>query len=100
MILSWAIKYFIISFNKGAGSNAENYFNNDFLQLLSSAFEINAIIWPILLEIAILWIVNWFICYKGVNGGIEKLNKVLLPLEGATIGLNKLFTDWFCKLWI
>ena len=57
-----------------------------------------------------VWDINWIICYKGIKGGIEKANKILLPtlviimiilairavnLEGATIGLNKLFTpDW------
>lgn len=110
MILSWAIKFFTLSFTKGWGADPNNYFYNDFLKLSSSPFEFSAIIWPILLGIAALWIVNWFICYKGVKGGIEKLNKVLLPLlicimiiivikgvtlEGSTLGLNKLFTpDW------
>ena len=110
MILSWAIKFFTLSFTKGWGADPNNYFYNDFLKLSSSPFEFSAIIWPILLGIAALWIVNWFICYKGVKGGIEKLNKVLLPLlicimiiivikgvtlEGSALGLNKLFTpDW------
>lgn len=110
MILSWAMKYFTLSFTKGWGSDTNSYFYNDFLQSSGSAFEFNRIIWPILIGIALLWAVNWFICYRGVKSGIEKLNKVLLPLligimvvivikavtlEGATIGLNKLFTpDW------
>ena len=110
MILSWAIKYLMLSFNKGWGADPNNYFYNDFLQLSSSPFEFTTIIWAVLIGIAVLWIVNWFICYKGVKGGIEKLNKVLLPLlivimvvivikgvtlEGSVVGLNKLFTpDW------
>ena len=110
MILSWALRYLTLSFTKGWGNDTNSYFYNDFLQSSNSAFEFGYIIWPILIGIAILWAVNWFICYKGVKGGIEKLNKVLLPLlivimiiivirgvtlEGATIGLNKLFTpDW------
>ncbi|CDM69385.1 sodium/proline symporter [Clostridium bornimense] len=110
MILSWAIKYLTLSFTKGWGSDPNNYFYNDFLKLSSSPFEFTAIIWPVLIGIAVLWAVNWFICYRGVKGGIEKLNKVLLPLlilimiviavkgvtlSGSTLGLNKLFTpDW------
>ena len=120
MILSWALKYLTLSFTKGWGNDTNSYFYNDFLQSSNSAFEFGYIIWPILIGIAILWAVNWFICYKGVKGGIEKLNKVLLPLligimliivirgvtlEGAFIGLNKLFTpDWSKmaepKVWI
>lgn len=110
MILSWSIKYLTLSFNKGWGSNPDNYFYNDFLKLSSSPFEFTTIIWAILIGIALLWLLNWFICYRGVKGGIEKLNKVLLPLliiimiiiaikgitlEGSTLGLNRLFTpDW------
>lgn len=110
MILSWAMKYFTLSFNKGWGSDPNSYFYNDFLNATSSPFELGHIIWPILIGMALLWAVNWFICYRGVKSGIEKLNKVLLPLliiimiiivikgvtlEGSTLGLNKLFTpDW------
>ena len=110
MILSWAIKYLTLSFTKGWGADPNNYFYNDFLRLSSSPFEFTAIIWSVLIGIAALWAVNWFICYRGVKGGIEKLNKVLLPLlilimiiivvkgvtlNGSTVGLNKLFTpDW------
>ena len=77
-------------------------------------------VWPILLEIAFIWAINWFICYKGVKGGIEKASKILLPtlitimiiiairavtLNGATTGLNTLFTpDWSMvmkpKVWV
>lgn len=105
------IKIFNIKFyKKGLGKIQIHIFIMISFNLQISAFEFGYIIWPILIGIAILWAVNWFICYKGVKGGIEKLNKILLPLliiimiiivirgvtlEGATIGLNKLFTpDW------
>lgn len=110
MILSLTIKYFTLSFSKGWGEDTNAYFYNDFLNVTSSPFEMGHIIWSILIGIAILWAVNWFICYRGIKKGIEKLNRVLLPLlifimiiivikgvslEGATLGLNKLFTpDW------
>ena len=110
MILSWAMKYFTLSFTKGWGSDTDAFFYNDFLQLTASPFEFGNIVWPILIGIVLVWAISWFICFKGIKGGIEKLNKVLLPtlvaimiiivikgvtLEGASLGLNKLFTpDW------
>ena len=120
MILSWAANYFKMSFTKGWGSDSNEFFHKSFLQLTSSPFEIGGMVWPILLGIAFVWIINWFICYKGVKGGIEKANKFLLPtlvgimiiiairsvtLEGASIGLNTLFTpDWSVvlqpKVWV
>ena len=120
MILSWAMKYFTLSFNKGWGNDTNAYFYNDFLRLTDSPFQFGSVIWPILIGILLVWGISWFICYRGVKGGIEKLNKILLPtlvaimviiairgvtLEGATLGLNKLFTpDWSKvmepKVWI
>lgn len=110
MILSWAMKYLTLSFNKGWGEDANAFFYNDFLKLSSSPLSIDKIIVSVLIGIAIIWLMNWFICYKGVKVGIEKMNKILLPcllvimiiivirgvtLEGAEVGLNRLFTpDW------
>lgn len=110
MILSWAMKYLTLSFNKGWGEDANAFFYNDFLKLSSSPLSIDKIVVSVLIGIAIIWLMNWFICYKGVKVGIEKMNKILLPcllvimiiivirgvtLEGAEVGLNRLFTpDW------
>ncbi|MCR1952423.1 sodium-dependent transporter [Clostridium sp. DSM 100503] len=110
MILSWAVNYLRFSINKGWGSDTDTFFHLDFIKLTNSPFDMGGIILPILIGIAIICFISWFICYKGIKGGIEKANKILLPalviimviiairavnLEGATEGLNTLFTpDW------
>ena len=110
MILSWAANYLWFSFNKSWGSDTNQFFHTDFIKLSSSPFEFGGFVFPILIGILVVWAINWFICYKGVKKGIEKANKFLLPtlviimiiiairainLEGASIGLNTLFTpDW------
>ena len=113
MILSCSAKYLTLSFTKGWGSKPEKFFNEDFLNVSSSSFEFGGIVISVLIGITLLWLINWFICYKGIKSGIEKVNKVLLPLlilimivivirgvtlEGATIGLNKLFTPNWSKM--
>ena len=113
MILSCSLKYFTLSFTKSWGSDPEKFFNEDFLNVSSSPFEFGGIVLSVLIGVALLWLVNWFICYKGIKMGIEKANKVLLPLlilimiiivirgvtlEGATVGLNKLFTPNWSKM--
>ena len=120
IILSWAINYFGFSFTKSWGNDSNSFFHNSFLHLTDSPFNFGKIVFPIMIGIAIIWIANWFICYKGVKGGIEKANKILLPtlvsimiiiairavtLKGATVGLNTLLTpDWSAiakpKVWI
>ncbi|WP_411169985.1 sodium-dependent transporter [Clostridium sp. MB05] len=120
MILSWAVNYLRYSFNKGWGNDTNKFFHVDFLKLTDSPFNFGGYILPILIGIGLIWFINWFICYKGIKGGIEKANKILLPmlviimiviairavnLEGASLGLNTLFTpDWSKvmdpKVWI
>jgi NSS family neurotransmitter:Na+ symporter len=36
-------------------------------------------VWPVFAAITVIWLINWFICYRGVSGGIEKFNKIFLP---------------------
>lgn len=120
MILSWTVNYLKFSFTKSWGNDSNTFFHVDFIKLTSSPFEFGGFILPILIGTIVVWLINWFICYKGIKAGIEKANKVLLPtlvvimiiiairavnLEGASIGLNTLFTpDWSKvmdpKVWI
>ncbi len=120
MILSWAVNYLGYSFKQSWGSDTNEFFHNSFLKLTDSPFNFGSIVWPVLIGIAAVWIINWMICYKGIKSGIEKANKILLPtlvvimiiiaiksisLEGASLGLNTLFTpDWSAitnpKVWI
>ncbi|MTI67895.1 MAG: sodium-dependent transporter [Firmicutes bacterium] len=110
MILSWAMNFLTFSFGKTWGADTNSFFFNDFLQVSSGPFDIGGMRWAIFIGITVIWSFNWFISYKGVSGGIEKLNKILLPmllgimviivikgvtLPGASVGLNRLFTpDW------
>ena len=110
MILSWAMNFLGFSFGQTWGGDTNEFFFSKFLNVSSGPFDIAGMRWPIFIGITLIWAINWFISYKGVSGGIEKLNKILLPtllvimvsivirgvtLPGASLGLNKLFTpDW------
>ncbi|ACL76826.1 sodium-dependent transporter [Ruminiclostridium cellulolyticum] len=120
LILSWAINYLYFSITQAWGDDTNSFFFKDFLKMTDSPFKLGGFVWPVFSGITIIWLLNWFVCYKGVSGGIEKLNKILLPtlvvamiiivirgvtLPGASLGLNKLFSpDWSKvldpKVWI
>lgn len=120
LVLSMSMKYLTLSFRKSWGDDSNSFFYNDFLNISNSPFEFKGVVSHVLIGIIAIWIINWFICYKGIKSGIEKYNKILLPclltimfiillrgvtLEGATLGLNTLFTpDWSKlrnpKVWI
>jgi NSS family neurotransmitter:Na+ symporter len=45
-----------------------------------SPFELGNIRLPILFSLAIVWFLNWFIIYRGVVKGLERANKLFMPL--------------------
>ena len=113
VILSWAFNYLVKSFNFGWTSNPNDYFFGEFLRLSDGPFDFSHFNWSIVIGILIIWTINWYYTYRGVSSGIEKVNRFLMPtlvmimiiivirgvtLEGATTGLNALFTPQFDKL--
>jgi NSS family neurotransmitter:Na+ symporter len=120
LILSWAMNYLYLSLTQAWGTDTNTFFFKTFLKQSDGPFNLGGIVWPVFIGITLVWLLNWFVCFKGVSGGIEKFNKVLLPtlvvimiiivirgitLPGASVGLNKLFTpDWSkvldTKVWI
>ncbi len=112
-IISWAINYLILSVNLGWGPNPDDFYFNEFLRTSSSPFELGEINYKILAGLAVVWGGTYLICSRSISKGIEKLNKVLLPLlalsllfviirgvtlDGAAAGLNVLFTPDFSQL--
>ena len=120
LILEYGMGYLTLSINKEWGADSNAFFYNEFLKLSDSPLHLGSMVMPVLIGIAMIWMINWFVCYKSVNAGIEKMNKIVLPcllvimiiivirgvtLEGAEVGLNRLFTpDWEKvkdpKIWI
>ncbi len=112
-IVSWAMNYLILSLNLGWGANPDDFYYNEFLKMSASPFEFGEINFKILIGLAIVWGGTYVICSRSISKGIEKMNKVLLPLlalsllfvivrgvtlEGASAGLNVLFTPNFSQL--
>ncbi|HHT21643.1 MAG TPA: sodium-dependent transporter [Tissierellia bacterium] len=113
VILSWAFNYLIKSFSFGWTQDPNAYFFDEFLGLSSSPFDFSGFSLPIMVGIVLIWGINWYYTYRGVSSGIEKVNKFMMPalvtimviivirgvtLEGATLGLNALFTPDFSRL--
>ncbi len=112
-IVSWAINYLFLSIDMAWGPSPDAYYYNEFLHVSSSPFDLAGFNFKVLAGLAAVWGGTYFICSHSVSKGIEKLNKVLLPLlgvcllvivfrgvtlDGAAEGLNVLFTPDFEKL--
>lgn len=113
VIISWCLNYFVLSFDLGWGNNPNHYFFKEFLQASDTPSDVGGVQIPILIGLAVIWFINWLIVYRGVQGGIELANKILMPLllllttvmvfwalslEGAFVGLKTYVTPDFEKL--
>ena len=109
VIIVWAIRYIGFSVDLAWGDDPAGFLTGDFLRYsgpgLSTDF-VGGIFWPML----VLWVVTLVILALGVARGLERANKIFMPLlavlfaimvvralflEGAAEGLTAFFTpNW------
>lgn len=79
-VIAWCLQYVFFSFNLAWGADPNDFFFNQFLQIGSGPFEFGGIRGPILLALGIIWILGWGIVYFGIQKGVERANKIFMPL--------------------
>jgi len=80
VVIAWCLSYVFLSFNLSWGSDPNDYFFNQFLQISSSPFEFGDIRFPIVLSLMGVWFMTWLIVYFGVQKGVERANRIFMPL--------------------
>ncbi len=80
VIISWCFNYLLYSINLAWGDDPNDFFFKKFLGLTSGPQEIGNIRSSILFSLALVWFLNWFIVFRGIEKGIEKANKIFMPL--------------------
>jgi neurotransmitter:Na+ symporter, NSS family len=113
VVISWCLNYLFFSFNLSWGANTNNFFFNVFLAQSSGPFEIGNIRTSIVFSLLGVWLLNWLIIFKGVQKGLERANKIFMPLlfiltaiivawgvqlPGAKAGISVYLTPDFSKL--
>ena len=113
-IIAWSASYVWFSTTQAWGEDPDGFFFGDYLQMSEGPGGVTgyvpAVAWPIIG----VWAVVLVILALGVRNGIEKATKIFIPLlvvlflilvvqaltlDGATTGLNALFTpDWGAML--
>ncbi|MEI6897660.1 MAG: sodium-dependent transporter [Psychromonas sp.] len=114
-IIGWAISYFNMSFTQSWGADTNAFFFGEFLQLGkdNAPSQLGNIQWHIAIPMAGAWLVTFLAIFSGIKGGIERINKIMMPLlfimvlalivrmitlPGALDGLNYLFQPDFSKI--
>ncbi len=79
-IIAWCLRYVFFSFNLSWGSDPNDFFFNKFLQVSSGPFDLGDIRASILLALLVVWGLSWLIVYFGVQKGVERANKIFMPM--------------------
>ena len=107
VIIAWAIRYVGFSVTKAWGSNPEGFLTGGFLHVASNVdvefHFVSGVFWPLLL----LWLFVLAIVATGVEKGVTRASWIFMPLlavmfialvivaltlDGASVGLDALFT--------
>lgn len=112
-IIAWAMSYFTYSFNLSWGESTKDFFFNNYLSITEAPLVLGGIQTKILIPLILVWAINYLVLAGGIKSGIEKANKIFMPLlivailvitvrgitlSGAMDGLNYLFTPDFSKI--
>ena len=113
VIISWCLRYVFFSFNLAWGNDPNDFFFNQFLQLSSGPFDFGDIRASIIFALIFVWFFSWLIVFFGVQKGVERANKIFMPvlfvliavlviwsvnLEGAAEGLKVYLRPDFAML--
>jgi NSS family neurotransmitter:Na+ symporter len=112
-VIAWCFNFFTYSFTFAWGDDPNAFFFGEYLNLSDGPGDLGGIRAPIFGALILVWALNWFILYRGIQRGIELANKIFMPLllvlttilvlwsltlEGAGLGIKAYLTPDFSKL--
>ncbi|MFF3287419.1 sodium-dependent transporter [Streptomyces sp. NPDC003023] len=113
VIIAWAVRYVGFSFGQQWGDDPEAFLFGDFLRAPETPGFLDGFVSGVLVPLVIVWVVVLVILALGVRRGIERANKVFIPLlgvlfaalviraltlDGAAAGLDALFSPNWSEL--
>lgn len=80
VVIAWCLNYVFFAANLSWGVDTKNFFFNEFLQVTDGPLQIGDIRSPILFALMAVWGICWGIVFFGVQKGLERANKIFMPL--------------------
>jgi len=85
VIIGWCVNYMMMAFRSiwsgfPWAEDSQSFFYNDFLALSDTVWSLGSLRWQILLATILVWVVNWSICFRHVEKGVEAACKIFMPL--------------------
>lgn len=106
VIIAWAMKYTVYSFNLSWGKDTEGFLFGDVLNLAEVPGQVGGYVPGVLFPLLLVWVIAFIILFAGVQKGIELANRIFIPtlcvvfllvviravtLDGASLGLDAFF---------
>jgi len=79
-IIAWCLSYVFFSAKLSWGVDPNQFFFKEFLQLSAGPGEFGDIRTPIISSLLFVWGLCWVIVFFGVQKGVERANKIFMPL--------------------
>lgn len=113
VVLAWCLNYLKFAFGLEWGSETALFFEKTYLGLTKGPYIFGGLNPSIIISLAVIWIINGFIVYRGIRRGIEIANKILVPvlfvlmialvvwsvnLHGAGVGIKAYLWPDFSRL--
>ncbi|MCZ2260464.1 sodium-dependent transporter [Sporosarcina sp. G11-34] len=113
VIIAWAMKYTVYSFNLKWGADTESFLFGDVLNLAETPGQIGGFVPGVVFPLLLVWAIAFVILIAGVKRGIELANRIFIPtlvvvflmvviravtLDGAMFGLDAFFKPDLTKL--
>lgn len=78
-IIAWCLSYVFFSINLSWGADPNAFFFNEYLRA-SSPLEIGDLSVQIVFALLGVWFLCWLICFFGIQKGVERANKIFMPM--------------------
>ena len=113
VVIGWCVNYIVFAAFQSWGNDTNSFFFNKFLGVSGGVWDLKGLNPFIVASVFLVWFVNWLITYNGVQKGIERSVKFMMPvlfvitiiiigwavsLEGAGNGIRLYTTPDFSKL--
>lgn len=112
-VVAWCISFVGFSVSQAWGDAPKDFFFSTYLGLTDGPFNLGGLQRNVLIPLIFAWVINFIAINGGIRKGIEKANKIFMPLlfiltiimvirgatlPGATAGLNYLFQPNFSRI--
>lgn len=113
VIIAWAMKYTVYSFNLTWGKDTESFLYGNVLNLAETPGQAGGLVPGVVFPLLLVWAIAFVILFAGVKRGIELASRIFIPtliivfimvviravtLDGAMVGLDAFFKPDLSKL--